>query len=402
MIDAVRRTPLVGLFVVLTLAAAFGCPPPRARRASPSRARTSTWCPARDGPGGDPFLQRQNEPSIAVSTRNPRTCSAGANDYRTVDIPGLERQREVGDAWLGVFKSFDGGQTWTEHAAPGLSAGHLRRGHCLAPQGLHTRRPTPCSAPAPTASSTTAASRSTATRTCGQRVRQRASSTRHRQREREAPTATTPTDPIRYVDTVVARHAARRASSSTSRGSRSTSRARARLRRRAAISGQRRPATSTWRTRSSRARTARAARSCFCARPTAARRGEADEDQPERTQEPGHERGDRPRDGGRLRRLPPVRDEQQQPGRDRRREVDGLRQDLQPGGRRARSSSPSTRTRPRPLASAPRAFPRSRCRSTRRDEPRPRRLGPARRAGRATRGSSSRPRSTASAGRRRR
>jgi hypothetical protein len=38
---------------------------------------------------GDPFLQRQNEPSVAVSTRNPLHLLAGANDYRTVDLPGL-------------------------------------------------------------------------------------------------------------------------------------------------------------------------------------------------------------------------------------------------------------------------------------------------------------------------
>src|SRR5213080_3188245 len=38
-------------------------------------------------PGGDPFLQRQNEPSIAVSSRNPQHLLAGANDYRTVDLP---------------------------------------------------------------------------------------------------------------------------------------------------------------------------------------------------------------------------------------------------------------------------------------------------------------------------
>src|SRR5688572_32983748 len=40
-------------------------------------------------PEGDPFLQRQNEPSIAASTRNPLHLLAGSNDYRTVDIPGL-------------------------------------------------------------------------------------------------------------------------------------------------------------------------------------------------------------------------------------------------------------------------------------------------------------------------
>ena len=63
-------------------------------------------------PGGDPFLQRQNEPSLAVSTRNPIHLLAGANDYRSVDIPNPNSPDERGDAWLGVFKSFDGGATW--------------------------------------------------------------------------------------------------------------------------------------------------------------------------------------------------------------------------------------------------------------------------------------------------
>ena len=40
-------------------------------------------------PGGDPFLQRQNEPSMAVSSRNALHLMGGANDYRTVDLPGL-------------------------------------------------------------------------------------------------------------------------------------------------------------------------------------------------------------------------------------------------------------------------------------------------------------------------
>src|SRR5215469_16957227 len=70
-------------------------------------------------PGGDPFLQRQNEPSLAVSTRNPVHLLAGANDYRSVDIPNPNSPDERGDAWLGVFKSFDGGATWGSTLLPG-------------------------------------------------------------------------------------------------------------------------------------------------------------------------------------------------------------------------------------------------------------------------------------------
>ncbi|MCU1384085.1 MAG: hypothetical protein JWL71_2782 [Acidobacteria bacterium] len=70
-------------------------------------------------PDGDPYLQRQNEPSIAASTRNPLHLLGGANDYRTVDIPGIGTGDETGDAWLGVFKSTDGGQRWTSTLIPG-------------------------------------------------------------------------------------------------------------------------------------------------------------------------------------------------------------------------------------------------------------------------------------------
>src|SRR3954454_2429716 len=69
-------------------------------------------------PDGDPFLQRQNEPSLAVSSRNPSHLLGGSNDYRTVDLPGLP-DNETGDAWLGVFKSYDGGQTWHSTVHPG-------------------------------------------------------------------------------------------------------------------------------------------------------------------------------------------------------------------------------------------------------------------------------------------
>ena len=78
----------------------------------------TTW------PGGDPFLQRQNEPSLTVSSRNPQHLLGGANDYRTVDlaiaINAADPDAQVtGDGWLGLFKSFDGGQTWTSTVLPG-------------------------------------------------------------------------------------------------------------------------------------------------------------------------------------------------------------------------------------------------------------------------------------------
>ena len=81
----------------------------------------NTW------PDGDPYLQRQNEPSIGSSTRNPLHLLAGANDYRTVDLPGLAED-ETGDAWLGVFKSFDGGQRWQSTLLPGYLQDHSALG----------------------------------------------------------------------------------------------------------------------------------------------------------------------------------------------------------------------------------------------------------------------------------
>ena len=85
---------------------------------------------------GDPFLQRQNEPSIAVSTRNTLHLVAGANDYRGVDLPGLLGSTERGDAWLGLFKSFDGGQTWQSTLLPGYPLDQTKEPNGL-PSPIH-------------------------------------------------------------------------------------------------------------------------------------------------------------------------------------------------------------------------------------------------------------------------
>lgn len=82
-------------------------------------------------PGGDPFLQRQNEPSLAVSTRNPLHLLAGANDYRSVDLElaeSLPDDLDAGDAWLGMFKSFDGGRSWQSTLLPGYPQDHSTLG----------------------------------------------------------------------------------------------------------------------------------------------------------------------------------------------------------------------------------------------------------------------------------
>jgi hypothetical protein len=70
-------------------------------------------------PDGDPFLQRQNEPSIAVSARNELNLLAGSNDYRTVDLPGLPKGKTIGDSWVSVYRSNTGGARWTSTLLPG-------------------------------------------------------------------------------------------------------------------------------------------------------------------------------------------------------------------------------------------------------------------------------------------
>ena len=56
---------------------------------------------------------------MAVSSRNPEHLVGGANDYRTVDIPNPQAPTILGDAWLGVYSSLDGGETWKSTLLPG-------------------------------------------------------------------------------------------------------------------------------------------------------------------------------------------------------------------------------------------------------------------------------------------
>lgn len=88
------------------------------------------------GLDADPYLQKQNEPSIALSTRNPCHLLAGANDYRTVNLPGLPDDQETGDAWVGLYKSIDCGQTWRSTLVPGYPQDQSLEGLASPVKGL--------------------------------------------------------------------------------------------------------------------------------------------------------------------------------------------------------------------------------------------------------------------------
>jgi len=54
-----------------------------------------------------------NEPTIAISTTDPKTMVAGSNDYNT----------PTGDSWCGFYTTHDSGKTWTEDFVPGYPNG---------------------------------------------------------------------------------------------------------------------------------------------------------------------------------------------------------------------------------------------------------------------------------------
>ena len=93
-------------------------------------------------PYGDPFLERQDEPSLGVSTRNSLHLLAGANDYRTVDLNLPEVQVGdgtgspatcptppcTGEPWVGEYMSIDGGAHWQSTLLPGYPQDTSARG----------------------------------------------------------------------------------------------------------------------------------------------------------------------------------------------------------------------------------------------------------------------------------
>ena len=107
--------------IALTLAIILAMTSAAAFAQTPTAGQNINMVSGTQWPGGDPFLQRQNEPSLAVSSRNSLHLLAGANDYRTVDLPVSDTVPGslAGDAWLGVFKTYDGGQTWQSYLLPG-------------------------------------------------------------------------------------------------------------------------------------------------------------------------------------------------------------------------------------------------------------------------------------------
>ncbi len=130
MLCSLRR--LLAYFVSLLVLSVAVSAPANAQTAS----RNVNMVSGTQWPNGDPFLQRQNEPSLAVSTRNPLHLLAGANDYRTVDLPGFTDGKVTGDAWLGIFKSRDGGLRWNSTLLPGYPQDNSSEGLASPLKGL--------------------------------------------------------------------------------------------------------------------------------------------------------------------------------------------------------------------------------------------------------------------------
>ena len=68
---------------------------------------------------GDILGRADNEPSCAISTRDPDDHICVSNTYRMTDVPGVSVTSETRDAWQGVLQSQNGGDTWESTLHPG-------------------------------------------------------------------------------------------------------------------------------------------------------------------------------------------------------------------------------------------------------------------------------------------
>src|SRR5260370_9377576 len=114
--------PRNSLLLGMSLLAGLACVPVAWAQQGHTPGQNVNMVSGTKWPGGDRCLQRQNEPSIAVSTGNATELLAGENDDRKVDFPisDVLPAEAAGDAWLGVFKSFDGGASWQSILVPGF------------------------------------------------------------------------------------------------------------------------------------------------------------------------------------------------------------------------------------------------------------------------------------------
>jgi hypothetical protein len=62
----------------------------------------------------------QNEPTLAIDPRDTSIWASGSNDYCTVPT--------AGDAWAGVYRSTDGGASWTDSLLPGYNGDSSAQG----------------------------------------------------------------------------------------------------------------------------------------------------------------------------------------------------------------------------------------------------------------------------------
>jgi hypothetical protein len=63
-------------------------------------------------PSFDAQNRQANEPTMAISPADPNIVASAANDYGMVTV--------IGDAWLGVYVSSNGGATWFNTMVPGF------------------------------------------------------------------------------------------------------------------------------------------------------------------------------------------------------------------------------------------------------------------------------------------